>query len=78
MSKQLFALQEKHPDIVQSISLEGEDGYWLYLEPGWYCLRTDCGTIHEYTVKACLQRFRDKTWNPQRWNSEYPTAEQLK
>ena len=60
MSKQLQSLKEKYPDIIQDISIETDtnDGYWILLLHGWFCPEMGCGTIHEYTVKACIEMFK--------------------
>ena len=72
MSKQISRLIRQYPQIIQSVSYEGDDGIWLYMNPGWYCQRTDCGTIHEYTIKEVLQAFKQRKWDGKRWIDENP------
>lgn len=69
-SSTLEALAKKHPDIIESISYEGEDGYWLYMYKGWYAPSCETGTIHEYTVKDCLEQFKQRYYDLKRWEEE--------
>lgn len=50
---------DKYIDRIESISYEGEDGIWIYLKPGWYNPYLECGTIHEYSVKACVAQLKE-------------------
>jgi len=65
MSKQLHVLQVFEHKKIQSISIETKkgitqenDGYWIYLKPGWTADQHGPHHIHEYTVAECLKKFR--------------------
>jgi hypothetical protein len=38
-----------------------QDGYWVFLRPGFICLDMDCQTIHEYTVSEVIDRLKSVT-----------------
>ena len=42
---------------VESISNEGEDGYWIYLAAGYICGDLDTTVVHEWTVRDLLLSF---------------------
>ena len=77
MSKQIERLMEKFPQVFYDVSYEGNNefgqGTWLYMRPGWYCDRGDCGTIHEYTIAEVIQDARSVYQNKERWIREHPT-----
>jgi hypothetical protein len=83
MSKQIEKLMAKHPNVFQSVSYEGNgidrwgqntgDGTWLYMEAGWYCAGSDCGSIHEYTIAEVLECWKYAYQDKQRWADEHPT-----
>jgi len=83
MSKQIEKLMAKHPNILYSVSYEGNgidrwgyntgDGTWLYMRPGWYCAGSDCGSIHEYTIAEILDCWKHAYQDKQRWADEHPT-----
>lgn len=54
VSKMITDLIQSHPAVFESVSYEDEDGIWLYLNPGWYCLATECGFVHEWSVREVL------------------------
>lgn len=56
-SKILNAACEKHPHIAECDS--DTDGYWVYMEPGYICVDTGNGTIHNYTVADCLDEMQN-------------------
>ena len=33
---------------------DGSKNYWVYLKPGYICTESECGIIHEPTVKQVL------------------------
>tara|TARA_R110001599_G_scaffold267616_1_gene468510 strand:+ start:524 stop:817 length:294 start_codon:yes stop_codon:yes gene_type:complete len=81
MSKQIERLMKKYPQIFYDVSYEGNfefkdgewgDGTWLFMNAGWYCLHSECGTIHEYSIKEvlyCASRiYQDK----EGWAEENP------
>ena len=82
MSIQIERLMKKYPQIFYDVSYEGNgidkwgcpegDGTWLYMKPSWYCRRSDCGTIHEYTIKDVLDAARYIYQNKARWIDENP------
>ena len=86
MSIQIERLMKKYPQIFYDVSYEGNSkfgvflgdgtwvymGTWLYMTPSWYCRRSDCGTIHEYTIKDVLDAARDIYQNKVRWIDEHP------
>ena len=83
MSIQIERLMKKYPQIFESVSYEGNgmdywadvplgDGTWLYMNPSWYCRRSDCGTIHEYTIENVLDAARYIYQNKVRWIDEHP------
>lgn len=84
MSKQIQKLIEKHPNVFQSVSYEGNgrdecgipfgDGTWLYMEAGWYCSRSDCGSIHEHTIAEVIDCWKHAYQDKQRWDDEHPQA----
>ena len=43
---------------VTEVFSEGEDGYWLYLNPGWTCDPRGAHDGHEDTVKRLLDVYR--------------------
>jgi hypothetical protein len=56
--KGLQALLAKHPDKIGSVSDEGrEDGYWLFLKPGWRW--DECHSVHEWNMRDLRAAFRD-------------------
>lgn len=48
----------KHPDVIEEVGCEGEDGYWVYFRPGWVDEESGLHQIHEYTVVEVKCRFR--------------------
>lgn len=82
MSKQIEKLIAKHPNVFQSVSYEGNgrdsygipygDGTWLYMEAGWYCGRSDCGSIHEHSIAEVLDCWKHAYQDKQRWADEHP------
>lgn len=55
--KTLKELRE-HPLVDEIVDERSEDnGYWVYLKPGWRSPSTDTGSIHEMTVKELLKDF---------------------
>lgn len=76
MSKQIEKLMQRRPDVFYDVSYEGNgDGTWLYMQPGWYCASSDCGTIHEYTIKDVLACAKHIYFDEQRWRDEHPEHE---
>jgi len=60
MNKGFKKLLEKYKDIIDSYDREEnydaghrDLDYWIYLKEGYVCTGTECGTIHEYTIKDC-------------------------
>ncbi|KKL04284.1 hypothetical protein LCGC14_2617610 [marine sediment metagenome] len=51
-----FAL--RHADIIEEVSEEGVDGYWIELNPGWIDEESGLHQIHEYTIAAVKNRFQ--------------------
>lgn len=56
----LARLLERHPDKIETIENETDDGcgYWLYLQPGWCGDDLGCHTLHEDTVKDILSAWK--------------------
>tara|TARA_R110001606_G_scaffold16281_1_gene65761 strand:+ start:625 stop:921 length:297 start_codon:yes stop_codon:yes gene_type:complete len=77
MSKQIDRLMEKFPQVFYDVSYEGNNEYgqgtWLYMQPGWYCESSDCGTIHEYTIAEVIRCSKCIYQNKERWIKEHPT-----
>lgn len=61
MNKGMKRLLEKYSDIIESIHREWNYGadYWIYLKKGYICPSTECGTIHEYTLKDCEDMLKE-------------------
>ena len=59
MSKTLDKLKAENPDKIDSYWIEDNDGrdYWIKLKSGWITC-DEVHTIHEYTVKACVDKFK--------------------
>lgn len=57
--KTLRQWADQHSDVIEEISTEGVDGYWLYLKPGWIDIEAGTHQLHEYTVERIKQRFKD-------------------
>ena len=55
-SKTLNAACKKHPHVSECYS--DQDGYWIYTTEGYIQEEMECGTIHEQTVKECLEYMR--------------------
>ena len=82
MSKQIEKIMAKHPNVFQSVSYEGNgidswgipmgDGTWLYMEAGWYCGRSDTGSIHEHTIAEVIDCWKGAYQDKQRWDDEHP------
>jgi|19_taG_2_1085344.scaffolds.fasta_scaffold10721_3 hypothetical protein len=82
MSIQIERLMKKYPQIFYDVSYEGNgideygdplgDGTWLYMNPSWYTDSTDCGIIHEPTIKDVLFVARYIYQNKARWIDENP------
>lgn len=64
-SKTLDEWCKKRPHLVESAHREDDgcfgkqDSYWVYLQPGYKCMRTDASMVHEGTVKDTLDALRD-------------------
>ena len=60
MNKGMERLLKKYGDVIESIHRENNYGvdYWIYLKKGYICKETECGTIHEYTLKDCEAMLR--------------------
>lgn len=43
-----------YADRIEEVSAEGEDGYWVYLIPGWWSPENETHCIHEDTAKDCV------------------------
>jgi hypothetical protein len=74
MSIQIKRLMEKYPQVIESISFEGNrngDGTWIYLFPSWYSDSTDTGTIHEYTIQEVVEQFKGIYQDKERWIAEH-------
>ena len=56
-----------HPavDVVEN-ETDTQDGYWLYLKPG-YVWDGTTSHVHEPTVKACCAAMADVRWDPIAW-----------
>ncbi len=39
-------------EVVEMFS-EPDNGWWVYLKPGYWCSAMECGTIHEDTIREC-------------------------
>ena len=53
-------IPKKHHHMIDYISDErgyGE-GYWVYLKARYICADMECGTIHEYTIKDIVEKFK--------------------
>lgn len=61
MNKGMKRLLEKYSDIIESIHREWNYGadYWIYLKKNYICPSTECGTIHEYTLKDCEDMLKE-------------------
>lgn len=57
MSKTLARLAAKHPDIIEEIEDDGDNGWWIHLLPGHQF--EGCHAIHEMTVKQAVSNFED-------------------
>lgn len=75
MSKQIARLMERYPQIFYSVSYEGNkwdgDGTWLFMRPGWYDKRTECGTIHEYSISDVLAAAAEAFQDKDRWIADH-------
>ena len=62
MSKQIQAYIEKHPEKFDSWHTEDHNerglDYWVYCKAPYFSPESECGTIHEDTVKETLARMR--------------------
>lgn len=48
-------IPKKYNEMIEEIYYEGkEDGYWCVLKEGFISTDSECGTIHEWTVKDLL------------------------
>ena len=56
-----------HPavDVVEN-ETDTQDGYWVYLKPG-YVWDGTTSHVHEPTVKACCEAMADVRWDPIAW-----------
>lgn len=43
---------------IDSVSDEGEDGYWVYLKPGFWNPNLGCHMIHEWKREHVLHDFK--------------------
>jgi hypothetical protein len=60
MRKTIARLERKYPGVIEEVSLEGpEDGYWLYLTPGWIRQGTGTHCVHEWTAKDLIAGMRE-------------------
>ena len=61
MKKTLSDLLAKHPDKIDEISDESwnDDGYWVYLKPGWICSSSETHCVHEWDMADLKSAFRD-------------------
>ena len=56
-----------HPAVhVVSNETATQDGYWVYLKPG-YVWDGTTSHVHEPTVKACCEAMADVRWDPVAW-----------
>ena len=56
-----------HPAVcVVSNETATQDGYWVYLKPG-YVWDGTTSHVHEPTVKACCEAMADVRWDPIAW-----------
>ena len=56
-----------HPAVkVVSNETDTQDGYWVYLKPG-YVWDGTTSHVHEPTVKACCEAMADVRWDPIAW-----------
>ena len=60
MIKTINRLRARYPDKIESVSLEGpEDGYWLYLQPGWKREPNDeVHSVHEWNARDLIEGMR--------------------
>ena len=58
--KTLTNLVMKHPNKVDYIGDErgSNNGYWIYLKPGWTADVGGAHHVHEFSVKECMSYFR--------------------
>ena len=60
MKKTLLRLMQQYSDKIEEVSDEGrEDGYWLYLRPGWK--RGPCDevhSVHEWNMRDLIRSMR--------------------
>jgi len=52
-----------------------DQGYWVYLRDDLWCTRSECSTIHEDTVKECLEYLRSVEPKPNCYNGWGPAPE---
>ena len=45
----------KYADKIEEVGNEGDDGYWVYIKPGFWNPSFEVMCIHEHTVKDCRQ-----------------------
>jgi|TARA_R100000479_G_scaffold167898_1_gene108545 hypothetical protein len=56
-----------HPAVhVVENETDTQDGYWVYLKPG-YVWDGTTSHVHEPTVKACCEAMADVRWDPIAW-----------
>lgn len=60
MRKTIARLERQYPGVIEEVSLEGpEDGYWLYLTPGWIRQGTGTHCVHEWTARDLMVGMRE-------------------
>jgi hypothetical protein len=48
----------------------GKYDWWINLKEGWICRTMGCGTIHEQTLKSCLQLLNTEVITEEQYNKE--------
>ena len=65
-----------HPAVhVVSNETATQDGYWVYLKPG-YVWDGTTSHVHEPTVKGCCEAMADVRWDPVAWGHACGASEQ--
>ena len=51
----------KFQDRVREVGAETAtgDGYWIYLKDGWISSRTECSTVHEWTIEDAINDLKN-------------------
>ena len=65
------ALNDPRVDDINVDFSEGEKSYWIYLKSGYVCVSMECHTIHESSVKRCLDMLNTDVISVDEFRKQY-------